>query len=335
MKYGDIILIKIAIVGAGLSGLVAARILQSKFDVTVFEKSRGAGGRMSTRRALPYYFDHGAPFFTARTSEFRKFMLPYLECGNIAQWEPVFVKILNHTIEQVNSPFGSTPIYVGVPGMNAFARAVAKETRVLFEKRIKSALYQGGGWHIEMETGESAGPFDWLLSAIPAEQAVAILPRYLSQSIPELRIKMLTCLTVMLGFEEAPHLPFDVGLVEHSPLEKIILNHTKPGRTEPFSLVAHTRHDWASEHIDHDRSSILAEICVKINDNLDGLTRQAQHRAIHGWRFATVGKHITTNHVTNKAKHFSICGDWLGSGDVEAAFNSGQSAAYSILGMMR
>ena len=324
-------MIKIAIVGAGLSGLAAAQILQSQFDVTVFEKSRGAGGRMSTRRALPYCFDHGAPFFTAKTSEFQKFMLPYLECGTLQQWDPVFVKVVNHAIERIDSPFGSTPIYVGVPGMNAFARALAKETRILFKKPVDSALYRGDGWHMEMGTGGRIGPFDWLVSAIPAEQTLAILPRYLSQSIPELRVKMLACLTVMLGFETAPHLLFDVGYVEDSAVEKIILNHTKPGRAGAFSLVAHTRHDWASDRIDSDRTFILEEICNEISDKLDGITRQAQHQVIHGWRFATVEKSIATNHVINKTHRFSICGDWLGSGDVEAAFISGQSAAYSIL----
>ena len=40
---------KIAIIGAGLSGLTAATQLREHAEVTVFEKSRGPGGRMETR----------------------------------------------------------------------------------------------------------------------------------------------------------------------------------------------------------------------------------------------------------------------------------------------
>jgi renalase len=52
----------IAIIEAGLSGLTAANILKDYADITIFEKSRGVSGRMSTRHAYPYSFDHGAQF---------------------------------------------------------------------------------------------------------------------------------------------------------------------------------------------------------------------------------------------------------------------------------
>ena len=46
---------KIAIIGAGLSGIVIAKTLKPKFNVEIYEKSRGLGGRMSTKRSLPYF----------------------------------------------------------------------------------------------------------------------------------------------------------------------------------------------------------------------------------------------------------------------------------------
>ena len=58
---------KLAIIGSGLSGLTLANHLKDEFDVTVFEKSRGVGGRLATRRVDTYAFDHGAQYFTART----------------------------------------------------------------------------------------------------------------------------------------------------------------------------------------------------------------------------------------------------------------------------
>ena len=68
---------RVAVIGAGLSGL-AARELSESSEVTVFEKSRGYGGRMATRYGGDFEFDHGAQFFTARSAEFQEFLEPLI-----------------------------------------------------------------------------------------------------------------------------------------------------------------------------------------------------------------------------------------------------------------
>ena len=45
----------IAIIGSGIAGLTAARFLNRSFDVRVFEKSRGVGGRVATKRLQDYH----------------------------------------------------------------------------------------------------------------------------------------------------------------------------------------------------------------------------------------------------------------------------------------
>lgn len=65
----------VAVVGAGIAGLTASRALRDHgLSVTVFEKSRGPSGRMSTRRVDGgrVQFDHGAQYFTARDPAFRR-----------------------------------------------------------------------------------------------------------------------------------------------------------------------------------------------------------------------------------------------------------------------
>ena len=44
---------KVAVIGAGLSGLVVARRLQTLADVTVYEKSRGAATVSQSDRCAP------------------------------------------------------------------------------------------------------------------------------------------------------------------------------------------------------------------------------------------------------------------------------------------
>ena len=63
---------KIAIIGAGMAGLTVAKKLKDFADITIFEKSRGAGGRICSRYTEPFVFDHGAQFFTTKDSEFNE-----------------------------------------------------------------------------------------------------------------------------------------------------------------------------------------------------------------------------------------------------------------------
>lgn len=70
-----------------MSGIVCARDLARSHDVVLFEKSKGVGGRMSTRRGEGWQADHGAQYFTARTPEFAKFIEECLAKGTVAEWK--------------------------------------------------------------------------------------------------------------------------------------------------------------------------------------------------------------------------------------------------------
>ena len=50
---------KVAIIGAGLSGLSAAHLLNNHANISIFEKARGVGGRMSTRQADSFFLITG------------------------------------------------------------------------------------------------------------------------------------------------------------------------------------------------------------------------------------------------------------------------------------
>ncbi|MCP5369376.1 MAG: FAD-dependent oxidoreductase [Rickettsiaceae bacterium] len=88
---------RVAIIGAGISGIFLAHELSRKAHVVVFEKARGVGGRMSTRYADPFYFDHGAQCFTARNSDFQDFLKPFVACGKVSEWKG---RVINLQIEE-------------------------------------------------------------------------------------------------------------------------------------------------------------------------------------------------------------------------------------------
>jgi len=64
--------LKIAIIGAGIAGISAAQALKARgHAVTVFEKSRGYGGRCASKRWEGHVVDHGAQYLTLRDARFR------------------------------------------------------------------------------------------------------------------------------------------------------------------------------------------------------------------------------------------------------------------------
>ena len=65
MKTRDDSTRNVSIIGTGLSAIFAARIIQERSDrkVILFDKARGVGGRLATRRSENGKFDHGLQYF--------------------------------------------------------------------------------------------------------------------------------------------------------------------------------------------------------------------------------------------------------------------------------
>ncbi len=115
---------RVAVIGAGLSGLTCARTLADHgYSVTVFEKSRGVGGRMSTRRTGDNLrFDHGAQYFTVRDQRFQRYVESWVHDGLVARWNGRIVVVERGAVKERKA---GTDRYVAAPGMNALGKHLA------------------------------------------------------------------------------------------------------------------------------------------------------------------------------------------------------------------
>jgi len=120
---------RIALIGAGLSGLILALKLKPLAKLTLFEKSRGFGGRLASRHSENGSFDHGVPFFKARTSSFQTFLRPMIEKGVVQAWKGSFVEFERNKKVSHRLWTEEPPHYVGVPGMNAIGKHLAEELK--------------------------------------------------------------------------------------------------------------------------------------------------------------------------------------------------------------
>ena len=105
---------RVAIVGAGLAGLMAGGTLaEAGHEVVLLDKGRSPGGRLATRRIGAATLDHGAQFFTVRSEAFAARVDRWEADGLVRVWCRGFEVDDGH------------PRYAVRGGMNALAKHLA------------------------------------------------------------------------------------------------------------------------------------------------------------------------------------------------------------------
>ena len=340
----------VAVVGAGISGTIAATTLTDHgINVTMFDKSRGLGGRMATRRVGDNpTFDHGAQYFTCRDARFQRYVQSWQQQGLVAPWpnKDQRIIVLENGIEKRESK--SIGRYVAVPRMKDVCRHLAKNlpvdlaTRITQIKPEKAAANGQQKWNLIDQSGKQIGPFDAVILAIPADQSLEIL----NNSQPEeadtvslcrqlAAIKMDPCWALMLTLEAPLPVNWVGAFVHNSPIRWIARNGTKPQRPNSQEhIVVHACPAWTREHWDDDPDSIIDELlsALKTSTGIDSL--KITHSAAHRWKYSIPdpGTEFPPERVLCSADGSVIaCGDWAGGGRVEGAFLSGMSAAGVVL----
>jgi predicted NAD/FAD-dependent oxidoreductase len=306
----------IAIVGAGMAGLsCATRLVASGHSVRLFDKGRGPGGRMSTRRVATALgeaaFDHGAQYFTARDDGFRQKVEAWGAAGIAARW-----------------PAAGPDAWVGTPGMNAPVKALAAGHDVQWSAEIDDLTHGGESWRITGK-GVEAGPFAAVLLAIPAEQAGPRLAPHAPDWAGLARATVAEpCWTVMAAFAGPVAAP-DV-LKEEGAIGWAARNSAKPGRSGPEAWVIQAGPAWSREHLEQTPEQVtpqLLEAFAARTGPLPAVLTASAHR----WRYAKSGK-AGRGALWDPALRLGVCGDWLLGPRVECAWLSGDQLATAVSG---
>jgi len=327
----------IAVVGAGLSGLTAARQLQSQgHHVTVYEKSAGVSGRMSTRQTELGGFDHGAQYFTASSDRFKKEISDWKKSGWVTAWDEKLVS-LDHGITK---PAGkSATRYVATPGMNALGKQLAHGLDVRKEQQVMALEAYGDQWLLKVQADTvcipaSAGPFDAVILAIPADQAGPLLKEFPKFEAQANKAKLAPCWALMLGFQTSLDLPYGGAWVNQSRLSWIARDTSKPEHRAGERWVAHASQAWSIEHLEEDPERAKEKL-LKAFHEATGSWIQPIHAVVHRWRFAQAEHPLPEDCLWDAKRKIGVCGDWFavgleGSGRVENAFLSALALAKTV-----
>lgn len=317
----------IAIIGAGLSGLTAALNLKTISDVKLFDKSRGVSGRMSTRYAGDYEFDHGAQYFTARDAQFQTAVETAIEQGHVTPWNgrAFYQDGLDRVLDTGDDRF------VGTPRMNSWSKAMAQGLDVSLGMRVKKLSYINGAWRLYFEDGSEQGGYDYVLCAVPSVQALDLLPSNFS-GLEALKItKMEACFALMIGLEGKHDFGWDSLRVKDNAVAWMAVNSSKPGRDKSqTSLVVHAAPDWSNRHASADKAWVKDMLERSVDKLCDIACANAVHRSLHRWLYASVSKSPQEAALYDPALGVAACGDWCHGGRVEGAYLSGLAAANAI-----
>jgi renalase len=322
---------RIAVVGAGIAGLTAARALvRANHEVVVFEKARSVGGRTSTRRHEAYAFDHGAQYFTCRGSEdFTRQVDDWRHRGIAAAWHAPIRTLGGGEVTKTREQ----PIrYVGVPGMSALARDLATELRVECGQRIERIEGSAASWHVITEEGPTPARFDAVVVATPAPQAVPLLAP--APRLAELvgGVEMKPCHAVMVSFPESIGIEFGGAFVAEPPLAWVARNGSKPARSSGECWVLHATPQWSACHLEETPDAVATSLLRAFAELLGRELPVASFHTGHRWLFARTTRPLGTPFLWDADSQLGVCGDWTQGARVEDAFTSGKLLARAMLG---
>ena len=329
--------VKVAVIGAGISGLFAARTLADHgLEVQVFEKGRGVGGRMSTRRVDGVSrFDHGAQYFTARDARFKRYLDSWIEQGVAAPWPDVERDASEQIVIFKNGEMTvsdkSHDRYVGTPGMNSICKHLATGLNVEIATRVERIERGERGIGLFDESGARLGTFDRLVVSAPAEQSSELLSDFPQLSSEISQIRMNPCWAVLVSFKDRLTDDWSGAFIHDSILTWAARNSSKPKRCEGEDWVLHLGHQWSDDHWERDPAEVI-DLALEAFWKSTGIDRQdVVASQAHRWKFAIPDNPSQDRCFFDRESGIAACGDWAGGPRVEGAFLSGMAAAGRLL----
>lgn len=311
---------RVIIVGAGLSGLMAARSLHAQgHDVTVFDKGRGVGGRLATRRIGNATLDHGAQFFTVRSETFARHVEAWQQAGVVHEWCKGFADIDGH------------PRYVGTRGMSGIAKHLADGLDVRVSHLVFSL--EVGDDSVTVVTDDGARhECDSVILTAPLPQSFSLLFGAGIEMPTELRSIDYDRTLGLLAVLDSPdhNVPAPGGLQFPDQTFSFIGDNSAKGVSTTAALTFHANPEFSLTHFDKDLDAIhrlLLDAARPWFGNTQVVESQPKK-----WRFAAPQTSWPDPCWVAPGGRIVLAGDVFAGPKVEGAALSGLAAADAVTG---
>lgn len=317
------------IIGAGISGLLAARELSSRgVNITILEKSRGVGGRMATRRSLSGIYDHGAQFLTARDPAFVEITKEWRSLGLLETWSHGFQS------ETGKRSGDERPRYSGAGGMTAVPKHLAYPLNVLLNQRVSEIVRSGGMWTARTVEALSFTA-EALILTCPLPQALALIESpepLLARDIREQlgKIRYNSCVALLVGLDGPSRVPPPGGLaLGPEPVRWLADNQQKGISPDATTLTVHAGPKTSA--------GLMESTDIQVAETLLSAVRQyigsnITETIVHRWKYAEPTMTFPSRTLTvATGPPLLIAGDAFGGPSVEGAALSGIASAEALV----
>ena len=310
---------RITIIGAGVSGLVAGRrLVDAGATVIIVDKGRSVGGRLATRRIGGATFDHGAQFFTVRTPAFQAQVDDWVERGLVEVWTHGFAGDDGH------------PRYAAPGGMNSLAKDLATGLDVRCPVMAFAVRPSEGGCDVVLDDATVIAG-DAVVVTTPLPQAFSLMadaPIEIDRDVFHADYDRTIALLAVLDR------PADLGSVgaRQAPSDDVafVADNQRKGVSEVPALTLHAAPEWSLAHWDDD----IEALAIDLEALAAPFVGEAEivERQVKKWRFATPQRVWPEPCWTTLDGRIVLAGDAFAGPKVEGAHNSGLAAAHALLG---
>lgn len=322
----------VLIIGAGLSGLMAGRVLRERgYSVLLIDKERAVGGRLSTQRVGEHGLaDLGAQFFTVRTDTLQAYVDRWLTEGLVYVWGTGWS---DGSVKRTAGD--SFPRYVAKGGMNCLATSLAGDLNIGLDRLALTVKNQATGWRVtdsEGDTHECRG----LIMTPPMPETLKVLTanavHLQADDFAELRrIRFGPCLCGVHEIDGAVDLPAPGALQNFLSDIYWVGDNRAKGISQSTIITSHANAKFSRQNWDASEADIILELESAVKPYLMDGARIVQTQ-LKKWRYSVpLTTHPQECLLAQDLPPLVFAGDAFGGrGRVEGAFMSGIAAGATM-----